>query len=167
MDEESNRVDAEQDFALLRDCNNDISMFRQRKCKQEIVSLCHNYGTGAVRRALAKVTTGAPRKRNERCFQVWLAVELFRFYNKGIDVKGACDGVALFFRRKTKEPFKFPSGDLRRDYYRVRQRLGELPYLPQLLQIHINCPCVVRSGPEPCSPTFENTIEFALGDLRI
>jgi len=94
--------------------NNNIELFWQRKCEQEIVSLCRRYGAGTVRRALAKVTTGAPPKPVERCFQVWLAVELFRFYNQGIGVKGACDGVGSFFRRKakkTKETHKFPSGD--------------------------------------------------------
>ena len=118
MDEKSNRParpsDAEQDLALLGNCNYNIELFWQRKCEQEIVSLCRRYGAGTVRRALAKVTTGAPPKPFERCFQVWLAVELFRFYNQGIGVKGACDGVGSFFRRKTKktkETHKFPSGD--------------------------------------------------------
>jgi hypothetical protein len=80
MDEKSNRPacpsDAERDLALLRDCNNDIEMFRQRKCEQEIVSLCRTYGAGMVRHVLAKVTTGRPKKDLERFSKIWLAVEL-------------------------------------------------------------------------------------------
>jgi hypothetical protein len=95
-------------------------------------------------------------------------VELYRFHNQDIDVKSACDGVASFFRlkaKKTKKTYMFPSGDLRRDYYRIRKGLREDSFSRQLLQIHFACPCVVISGPQPCPPTFENTIEVALCDL--
>jgi hypothetical protein len=128
MDKKSNSParpsDAERDFALLGDCNYNIEMFRQRKCEQEIAFLCQKYGAGAVRRALAKVTTGAPRK-SERDFQVWLAVEVFRLANPGISVKGACDSVASSIRRNARinrnfnRNFQFPSGDLRRIYYKA------------------------------------------------
>jgi hypothetical protein len=159
MDKKSNSParpsGAERDFALLGDCNYNNEM---RKCEQEIAFLCQKYGAGAVRRALAKVTTGAPRKSAERYFQVWLAVEVFRLANPGISVKGACDSVASSFRRNVRiyrnfnRNFQLPSGDLRRIYYRARR-------MPLPLRRHI------RSATAP--PTFENTIESALCDLGV
>jgi hypothetical protein len=159
----------EPDFAVIRNCSDEVS---RRQCEQEVASLCQKYGAGTVRHALAKVTTGRPKKNLERYSEFWLAVELYRFHNNP-RVKSACDGVASFFRREairakeTKEIYKFPSGDRRRHYYRMRKGLGEDSYLRLILQIHIACPHVVISGPGPCHPTFENTIEFALCDLRV
>jgi len=79
-----------------------LEMFWQHKCEQEVVLLCQKYDAGMVRRALAKLTpSGAPRKPDEYYLQVWLAVELFRFYTPAANVACACNGVARFFLRRS------------------------------------------------------------------
>ncbi|MFZ3328272.1 MAG: hypothetical protein WA231_21365, partial [Methylocella sp.] len=108
----------------------------------EVVSLCKKYGAGTVRRTLAKVTTGRPKKGLGQFDEFWLAVELYR-YHKGVSVKIACDGVASFFllrAKKNKETNRFPYGDRRRHYYRIRKCLREDSFLHLLLKIHCACP---------------------------
>jgi len=55
----------------------------------QLTALVSWYGAAEVKRTLAKITTGAPKKLDET-FYTWMAVELFRFRHPGSTVKDAC-----------------------------------------------------------------------------
>lgn len=62
--------------------------------EQELRLLINRYSEKKVRDALAKVTTGAPKKPAADDISVWLAVERYRFRTPGATVKGASEALA-------------------------------------------------------------------------
>lgn len=148
---------------------------------EEVSRLVHRHGIKAIRRTLAKFTrAGAPRKADAYKFQVWLAVELFRFYMPAASVKCACDGVATFFRNRSRRA-KSGAGEkswgihatphnphsVRRIHSDVGRQLSEDHWLRHLLKMHICQPCVVISKSGPKDPKFANTIEVAICDVWV
>jgi hypothetical protein len=137
-------------------------------CKDEVRHLCKRWGIQKVRGALAKIETGRPKKLNEKA--IWLAIELFRHFNRSASITTACNGLSALLKKRRiliDDCMHWPinQSTLRRIHSCVERqtRRDRNSSVRAILHLHISTPHIVVGREH----NFEDSLSFALADLRV